>query len=762
MEFLMGRALENNLLNLGLLANARELLGAPDLEVMLDEERDPALGNGGLGRLAACFLDSLATLNFPAIGYGINYEFGLFRQSIDSDGNQREQPDNWLPSSSPWLIERADEALVIPVYGRVEHGEDRVGNYNPMWVDWKVLVGVPHDMPVVGYGNSTVNALRLFSARASTDFDIEIFNDGDYIRAIQEKLASETVSKVLYPTDGFAAGRELRLVQEYFLVACAVRDVSRRLKRQGLPMTSLSSLFAIQLNDTHPALTVAELMRLLVDEEQVPWEQAWEITENTLAYTNHTLMPEALEKWPLELMQHVIPRHVQIILEINHRFLEKVAAKHPGDGERVRRMSIIEESEPKQVRMAHLSIVGSHSVNGVAAVHSDLVRTTLVPDFAELWPERFNNKTNGVTPRRWIKLANPGLSSLLDESIGTDWVTNLDKLRALERFAEDAGFQDKFTGIKRANKARLADLIYATTRIKVDPTSLFDVQIKRIHEYKRQLLNCLRLIHCYLRATEDGDDLGPSRTVVFAGKAAPGYFLAKLIIRLIHDIAAVINNDSRMDGRLKVVFLPDYRVSLAERIVPGADLSEQISTAGTEASGTGNMKLAMNGALTVGTLDGANIEIAQEVGLDNIYIFGKRVEEVEVMRRERSYNPGDYYQRSEDLRRVIDALQADLFCPSAPGLHRPLIDRVLHAGDEYLHLADFDDYLLAQKRAAADFSKSSIWARKTILNVARMGKFSSDRTILEYAREIWGLRATNGRAESSAHAEFLTTSRSAQ
>ncbi len=740
MEFLIGRSLDNNLLNLGLRDEAEKLLSArgSSLDSVLPQERDAALGNGGLGRLAACFLDSLATLGMPGYGYGIHYEFGLFKQEI-VNGEQRERPDHWFAHDSPWIVEHLDEACLVPVYGHVEHQLDRAGNYNPMWLGWKVLIGVPHDLPVVGWEGRTVNVLRLYSARASDEFDMQIFNDGDYFKAVEQKAASETVSKVLYPSDSLAAGRELRLVQEYFLVACAVRDIVRRYTKAHASFDAFPSKVAIQLNDTHPALTVAELMRLLVDEESLDWDRAWEITRAALGYTNHTLLPEALEKWSVPLFEKVLPRHLQIIYEINRRFLEEVSIRFPGDVARLRDMSIVEEGETKQIRMAYLSIVGSHSVNGVAALHSELVKSTLVPRFHEMWPERFHNKTNGVTPRRWLLGANPGLAALVTEAIGPGWVSDLDRLRGLDALAGDAAFQEKFAAVKRENKVRLAALIRSLTRAKVDPDSLFDVQIKRIHEYKRQLLLVLHVIHDYFRLVQDGDVSGPPRTYVFAGKAAPGYAVARRIIRLINSVGEVIRKDPRVKGRIEVVFLPDYRVSLAEAIVPAADLSEQISTAGKEASGTGNMKLSMNGALTIGTLDGANVEIREEVGPENFFLFGLTAPEVERMRRERSWDPWGVYQTDAGVRRVMDSLAGDVFCPWHPGHFLPIFRRILGEGDEYFHLADFGSYEEAHRRVGETFLDRPAWRAMAIRNVARTGKFSSDRTIREYAEEVWGV-----------------------
>jgi len=741
-EFLLGQSLGHNLQNLRMRELYRQALSrlGVELEEVEQTEADAALGNGGLGRLAACFLDSLATLGMPGYGYGINYEYGLFKQEID-DGYQREKPDNWLAQGTPWEIAHPDEACLVPIYGRIEHGIDRQGGYNPMWMDWKVLIGMPADMLIAGYGGQTVNFLRLFSARSSQDFDIQIFNNGDYFKAVEQKIASETISKVLYPSDVVGAGRELRLVQEYFLVACAVRDIVRRFEQQHESFREFSAKVAIQLNDTHPALTVAELMRTLVDEKNLPWEEAWEITQASVGYTNHTLAPEALEKWPVPLLEYVLPRHLQIIFEINRRFLEQVAVAYPGDTERLRRMSLIEESAPKQVRMAHLAMVGSHSINGVSAMHTGLIKTSLVPDFYQLWPERFNNKTNGVTQRRWLLQANSSLADLIRATIGDGWITDLSHLRALETWAADVGFQAEFRRIKRSTKERLARVIRDSALVKADPDSLFDIQVKRIHAYKRQLLNVMHIIHEYLSLIEDGREPTVSRTYVFAGKAAPGYWAAKQIIKLIHNVGRVINNDSRASDWIKVVFLPDYRVSLAEKIIPAADLSEQISTAGKEASGTSNMKFALNGAVTIGTLDGANIEILEEVGAENIFIFGLQVGEVQAMRAQRSYRPWDYYDRDHRVKRVAEAFRANVFCPHEPDLFAWIYRTILDGHDEYFHLADLPAYLEAQEKAGAAFNDPEAWARMAILNIARMGKFSSDRTVGEYARDIWDIKS---------------------
>ncbi|MFL5342917.1 MAG: glycogen/starch/alpha-glucan phosphorylase [Gemmataceae bacterium] len=740
MEFLIGRSLTNNLTNLGLLQECGKVLTefGVDYGQVEDSEVDAALGNGGLGRLAACFLDSLATLGLPGFGYGINYEYGLFKQEI-RHGEQVEMPDSWRRFASPWMIEKPQDAVVVPLYGRVEHGRDREGNYNPMWLDWQVVVGVPHDMPVVGYGGTTVNYLRLYTARASTEVDMSTFNQGDYISAVHEKITSETISKVLYPSESVAVGRELRLIQEYFLVACAVRDILRRYQADHLSFNAFPDKVAVQLNDTHPTLAVVELMRILIDETGLDWDTAWEITTATFGYTNHTLMSEALERWPVPLLERVLPRHLQIIYEINRRFLDLVGAHWPNDPARQGRMSLIEEGPTKQVRMAHLAIAGSHSVNGVAKVHSLLVQTDLVPDFHALWPEKFNNKTNGVTPRRWLLSANPELAALITAGVGDGWVTDLNQLRGLERFAQDAAFQEKFLAVKKRNKQRLAGIIRDTTGVSVDADSLFDVQVKRIHEYKRQLLNLLHVVHEYLTLLEDHETPSPPRTFIFAGKAAPGYFDAKRIIRLIHDVGRVINADPRADGLLSVAFVPDYRVTLAERIIPAADLSEQVSTAGTEASGTGNMKFAMNGALTIGTLDGANIEIREEVGPDNFFLFGLTVDGVKSLRAAGPYKPRDIYLRIPVLRRILDAFSNNLFCPKSPGSHAWVAQKLLAQDERYLHLADLESYLQAHAAAGRLYRTPAAWAAKAILNVARTGHFSSDRTIHDYAEGIWNI-----------------------
>lgn len=742
LEYLIGRSLSNNLLNLGIYDLCRRALQSigVNLSDIVETESDPALGNGGLGRLAACFLDSIATLGIPGYGYGINYDFGIFKQNI-INGYQVEQPDHWLGEESPWLIERTDDICVVPIYGQVKIEKDTSGNYRPFWRDWKFLYGVPYDMPIVGYGTKTVNFLRLFSARSSNEFDMKIFNSGDYMKAVEQKMTSETISKVLYPSDTVEQGKELRVIQEYFLASCAIRDIVRQFARKhGGQLGNFSSKVAIQLNDTHPALAIAELMRILVDENGFAWNRAWKITESTFGFTNHTLLPEAMEKWPISLLERVIPRHLQIIYEINDRFLKKIRSKWPGDPDRIRRMSLIEEGISKHVRMAHLSIVGSHSVNGVANLHSKLIKKILVPDFYELWPGKFNNKTNGITQRRWLLNCNKGLAELVSNTIGEEWITDLYKLKLLEPYSQDPYFQQEFLRVKRENKENLAELIHKTNRITVDPGSLFDVQIKRIHEYKRQLLNIMHIIHQYLNIVEDGVELEVPRTYVFAGKAAPGYWAAKQIIKLINNVANVVNNDQRVGEQIRVVFIPDYKVTLAEMIIPAADLSEQISTAGKEASGTGNMKLALNGALTIGTMDGANIEIREEVGEDNIFIFGLRAEEIMEMRKSHSYNPAEIYERSAIVKRVMDSFESDIFSKDEPGLFKWIYEALILNSDVYFHIADFESYVTTQLRAGKAFKDTEEWARKAILNVARIGKFSSDRTISEYASDIWNVK----------------------
>jgi starch phosphorylase len=739
MEFLMGRALGNNLSNLGLYDDAKAIVS--ELGVDFDElqsiEHDAALGNGGLGRLAACFLDSLASQHMPGFGYGINYEFGLFRQTL-VNGYQHEKPDHWLDEGgSPWLIDRADEVIEVPIYGAIKH-KTIGGVYQPAWIDYKIIVGVPHDMPVVGYGGRTVNNLRLFTARSSDEFDIGIFNSGDYIAAVQHKINTEAISKILYPSDSVDRGRELRLLQEYFLVACAVRDIVKCYRTTHNSFDGFSSKVAIQMNDTHPALTVAELMRLFIDDYALPWEQAWAMTVASCGYTNHTLLPEALEKWPFDLIERLLPRHLQIIQEINRRLLAEVERRFPGDLAMLQSVSLFEDGERRNVRMGNLAMAGSHSINGVAALHSELVKTILAPEFHTLYPERFNNKTNGVTPRRWLLHANRPLASLITRAIGDGWIRDLEELRQLEPFADDAGLLDRLDAVKSRNKLALAHLTKELTRVIVDPSSMFDVQVKRMHEYKRQLLNILHVVYRYWKLAEDHEEPLVPRTFFFAGKAAPGYFMASLIIKLIHSVGEVVNADPRTRDWLRVVLLPDYRVTLAESIIPAAELSEQISTAGKEASGTGNMKLALNGALTIGTLDGANIEIRDEVGAENIFIFGLRADEVAALAGR--YHPEQVLGGSRNIRRVVDSIASGHFSRGDKDLFRPIVGKLLSTRDEYVHLADLEPYLEMQQRVDETWLDRAEWNRKSLLNIARMGKFSSDRTIAEYARDIWGIK----------------------
>ncbi|MFH1887808.1 MAG: glycogen/starch/alpha-glucan phosphorylase [Pseudomonadota bacterium] len=741
MEFLMGRLLGNNLHGLRIWDQAREAVESlgGGLEETLEYERDAGLGNGGLGRLAACFLDSMAALDLPGFGYGIHYDYGLFKQEINN-GFQREKPDTWVEEAAPLQMERMDLAHIVPLYGRIEHAQDFWGQYNPMWMDWQVVIGVPYDIPVPGYGGNTVNYLRLYKARPSQDFDIRIFNQGDYFAAVEGKIESEKISKILYPSDTFQSGRELRLIQEYFLVSCALKDIIRQFSAAHENFTLLPDKAAIQLNDTHPSLSVAELMRILVDEQWLTWETAWDITTRTIAYTNHTLLPEALEKWSVSLLEKVLPRHLQIIHEINQRFLNHLGELWPGDEDRARRMSLIEEGEDKKVRMAHLAMVGSHSVNGVSALHTELVKHTLVPDFYELSPGKFNNKTNGITPRRWLLAANPDLNDLLEEAIGPGFITDLNLLRKIEPLADDPAFCEKFLAVKKKNKEGLARVLFDSALVRVDPDSLFDIQAKRIHEYKRQLLNVLAIVDEYLALVDEGMEPPVSKTYVFAGKAAPGYRTAKNIIKLIHCVADVVNRDRKARDLIRVCFAPDYRVTLAEAMIPAADLSEQISTAGFEASGTGNMKFALNGAVTIGTLDGANIEIKDEVGEENIYIFGLLEKDIARITAEGTYRPFEIYRGHAGVRRVLNAIRDNRFCPDDPGLFAWVDRYLLSPQDRYMHLADFPDYTETRARAGQDYENRTGWAKKAILNTARMGYFSSDRTVREYSEEIWGLK----------------------
>ncbi len=740
LEFLMGRLFSNSLYSAGIFEEMEHALHEMgfDVEVLRLEEYDMALGNGGLGRLAACFLDSLATLDLPAIGYGIHYQYGLFRQEF-RNGHQVELPDEWMKFGTPWEIIRPEHTNEIEIYGHVENVFDDRGGYLPYWTGTKKLTGIPYDIPIPGYGTNTVNYLRLWECKASAEFDLEAFNRGGYAEAVHEKTASETISKVLYPNDNNDMGKELRLVQQYFLVACSLRDIFRRFRKDNEAWEDFPEKVVVQLNDTHPAIAIVELMRLFHDTHGMTWEKAWGLVSRTFAYTNHTLLPEALERWSVPLFHKVLPRHLQIILEINKRFLDQVEAAYPGDSGKKRAMSIIEEGHVQHVRMANLSVVGCFSVNGVAALHTQLIKSDLFPEFHAFYPGKFNNKTNGITPRRWLLACNPRLSQLITGKIGDGWQRDLGKLRALEPFAADPQFQSDFMAVKHANKIDLARLIKQHCDVAVNPAALFDVQIKRLHEYKRQHLNLLHILALYRRLLQNPElDVAP-RVFVFAAKAAPGYDLAKCIIKAINSVAAVINADTRIHDKLKVVFLPNYRVSLAQRIVPAADLSEQISTAGKEASGTGNMKLSLNGALTIGTLDGANVEILEEVGKENIFIFGMTVEEVSALVK-KHYKPGEFYDADEELRACVDWVGSNYFTPDEPGCLNTLRDNLLHH-DPYLCLADFRAYSDAHARVDLAFKDRAAWARMAILNTARMGKFSSDRTIAEYAREIWKIDA---------------------
>ncbi|MBH53380.1 MAG: glycogen phosphorylase [Opitutaceae bacterium] len=741
LEYLMGRLLNNNLFNTGLEEQARQALESLgfDLAEIREEEPDMGLGNGGLGRLAACFLDSLASLDYPAVGYGIHYEYGLFRQEFVM-GHQIEHPDNWLQFANPWEVVRPEYSNEVHLYGRVETHFDSFGNPEPMWVQTQVMVGVPYDIPICGYGAGTVNFLRLWACKSSEEFDLDTFNQGGYVEAVQEKAVSETISKVLYPNDATESGKELRLVQQYFFVCCSLRDIIRRYKLSHAGWDEFADKAAIQLNDTHPALAIVELLRIFVDEETMEWENAWEIIIKVFGYTNHTLLPEALEKWSVPLLEKVLPRHLELIYEINQLFLDSIVeSKWPNSDAKKIALSIIEEGEPKMVRMAHLSVVGSHSTNGVAGLHTELLKKHLLKDFFELYPERFNNKTNGITPRRWLLACNPGLSDLISEKIGQDWPLDLDRLHKLEPFAEDEDFKARFMEIKQANKAELSAIIKKLCHIEVSADAMFDVQIKRLHEYKRQHLNLLHILSLYYRILHNPDyDMVP-RVFIFGAKAAPGYYLAKTIIKAINSVGVVINNDPRVKDRIKVVFMPNYGVSLSEKIIPAADLSEQISTAGKEASGTGNMKLALNGALTIGTLDGANVEIREEVGDDNIFIFGLTVEQAEAIRK-KGYNPYDFYYKNEELRNVVDWLGSDSFTPEEPGVLASLRHSLLDGGDPFLVLADYESYVNKQKEVDAVFHNKKAWARMAIMNTARVGKFSSDRTIHQYAEEVWNLK----------------------
>jgi glycogen phosphorylase len=737
LEYLLGRLLTNSLLSLGIHDEARGALDelSIDFEDVVLQEADPGLGNGGLGRLAACFLDSMATLGLPAVGYGISYKYGIFRQEIVG-GGQAEQPDTWLRYGTPWQIARPERAYAVHFGGRVDARTDADGRVDFAWVDTNHVTALANDMPVPGYRNDVVNTLRLWSAHATQELDFGIFNRGDYFRAVQEKEESENLTRVLYPNDQVAQGTELRLKQEYFFVSATIQDAIRRhVVSAKAPIETLPDLAVFQLNDTHPAIAIAEMMRILLDEHRLDWGTAWSMTTRSFAYTNHTVLPEALETWQVSLFERVLPRHLMIIYEINRRLMEEVAARWPEDVDRLRRMSLIDEGPPKRVRMAHLAIVGSYSVNGVSKLHSQILREKLFRDFAEMTPKKFGNQTNGITPRRWLKACNRPLTDLINATIGDAWVTDLDRLTGLVPYAEVPAFRAKFFEAKRRNKEQLALYIQDRLGIEVNPASLFDVHVKRLHEYKRQLLNILHVIALYQRIKAKPTDLPVPRTFIFGGKAAPGYLTAKAIIRLIHGVADVVNNDAEIAGRLKVVFIPNYSVSVAEIVIPAADLSEQISTAGMEASGTGNMKFALNGALTIGTLDGANIEILEAVGADNMFIFGMTEQEVSEKKRD-GYDPRQVYQRDRMLADVLDAVARGDFSPDDPGRFRPLIDGLLYR-DPFFVLEDFRDYRFCHQVVDAAYRDQDGWVRKAILNVAHMGRFSSDATIAGYARDIW-------------------------
>jgi glycogen phosphorylase len=741
LEFLIGRLLGNNVINLQMDNICRKAMQEEklDWDLLRNYEGDAGLGNGGLGRLAACFLDSMSTMQLPAVGYGLRYDFGIFNQRI-VNGYQVEQPDDWLKLGYPWEIAHPEFSFTVQFGGRVEMRAGSKGT-EWHWLDTRDVVGMPYDLPIVGYGGRTVNTLRLWSAKAAEEFNLDDFNRGEYVEAVQSKVQAENLTKVLYPNDNVFEGKELRLKQQYFFVSCTIQDILRRFKADGNAWSEFPDKVFLQLNDTHPSLVIPELMRLLMDREGLSWDVAWQLTTSSTGYTNHTILPEALEKWPVDLFGRLLPRHLQIVYEINARFLRDVALRYPLDGARLTRMSIIEEGGPKYVRMAHLAVVGSSSVNGVAALHTRLLKDRVLKDFAEIWPDRFNNKTNGITPRRWLLEANPPLAKLICEAIGDGWITDLEQLRKLEPLAEDAAFRERFRAAKQEKKSSLAGYLDARLGLAIRPDSMFDTQVKRLHEYKRQLMLALYTIIRYQRLKQGELEDAVPRTVIFGAKAAPGYAAAKLIIKLIHQIAEALNRDSQTNNFLKVVFVPNYRVSLAEKIIPAADLSEQISLAGTEASGTGNMKLMLNGALTIGTLDGANVEILEEVGEENIFMFGLKAEEVE--QRRLAYCPRAIYEQDEEIRRALDLLRSNFFSMVEPGLFEPLLRSLLDEGDHYMLLADLRPYIEAQDRVDAVYRDVEAWTRKAILNVARAGKFSSDRTIAEYASEIWHVKPVN-------------------
>ncbi len=740
LEFLPGRFLKNYLISLDMVAEARRVVADMgfDLDELEEEEWDPGLGNGGLGRLASCYLDSLACRNLPGYGYGIRYDYGIFHQILEN-GYQREHCDNWMRRGNPWEIQRLPVEQPIRFYGRSETYVDGDGALRHRWVDGEIVMAVACDILIPGYGDDYVTNMRLWASRSSREFNLTHFNQGDYIGAVEAKVLGETISKVLYPSDEATAGKELRLKQQYFFVAATLHDILRRYRKQRQTFDAFPDFVAIQLNDTHPAIAIAELMRLLVDDEKLGWNDAWHICERTFAYTNHTVMPEALESWPVELLGRLLPRHLEIIGEINHRFLKSIGARFPQESDLPARLSIFQEGAQRRVRMAHLAIIGSHCVNGVAELHSEILKTDLFRDFYRVFPDRFRNVTNGITPRRWLKQANPSLSHLITSVVGPKWICDLDRLCELAAHAEDPSFQEAWRQSKRENKKRLARYMLRKIKLGVNPDTLFDVQAKRIHEYKRQLLNVLHVITLYNRIKANrSQDIAP-RTVLFAGKAAPAYHQAKRIIKLINAVAEVVNNDPEVQGRLRVAFLPNYCVSQAEKIIPAVDLSEQISTAGMEASGTGNMKMALNGALTIGTLDGANVEIMEEVGAENIFIFGLTAEQVRNTRAA-GYDPVRVYESDPELRQVLDMIASDCFCPDEPGLFLPVFNSLLHQGahsDHYLILADYRPYISAQEAVNRLYLDPAEWTKRSILNTARMGKFSSDRAVLEYAADIW-------------------------
>lgn len=741
LEFYMGRTLANTMVNLGIQSSCDEALYqlGLDIEELEEIEEDAGLGNGGLGRLAACFLDSMATLGLAAYGYGIRYDYGIFAQKIDN-GWQVEEPDEWLRYGNPWEKSRPEYVLPINFYGRVEESNGR-----KRWVDTQVVFAMPYDTPIPGYGNNTVNTMRLWSAKASSNFNLKFFNNGDYIQAVCDRNEAENISRVLYPNDNMFEGKELRLKQEYFLVASTLQDIIRRFKSSKFgsrdPIRTSFDAFpdkvAIQLNDTHPSLAIPELMRIFVDIEGIPWEKAWDLTVRTCAYTNHTVLPEALERWPVHLLETLLPRHLQIMYYINHNFLQQVAKKWPGDFERMKRMSMVEEDGEKRVNMAYLSIVGSHAINGVAAIHSNIIKNETFRDFAEMYPERFQNKTNGITPRRWLLLCNPGLSDVIADKIGEGWVTDLKELEKLKKSANDETFLRTIIKVKQENKMKLAEYIKQQFNITVNTSSIFDMQVKRIHEYKRQLLNCFHMIVLYNRLKKNPSMQFTPRTIMIGGKAAPGYHMAKLIIKLINNVGRTINNDPIIGDRLKIVYLENYRVSLAEKIIPAADLSEQISTAGTEASGTGNMKFMLNGALTIGTLDGANVEMKEEMGDENIFIFGMTVDEVEETKKQ-GYDPKVYYEKNPELKQVLDQINNGYFSPEDQNMFKDIYNSIMFQ-DRFMLCKDFESYIKCQDRVGEVFRKPLEWAKMCLHNVASSGKFSSDRTISEYAKEIWGV-----------------------